>query len=103
MAEPPGAAMRLDLFLWFARIVKTRSFAKGLATAGHMRLDGRVIDRAAAPVRIGSVLTFATHRGDVRAIRVLALPARRGPPAEGRACYQDLSVGENVSQDAPID
>ena len=50
--------MRLDRFLWFARIVKTRSFAQSLATAGHLRLDGRAIDRAAAPVRIGSVLTF---------------------------------------------
>ena len=102
MDEPPATTMRLDLFLWFARIVKTRSFAQGLATAGHMRLDGRVIDRAAAPVRIGTVLTFATHRGDVRAIRVVALPARRGPPAEARGCYEDLVLA-NVSQQAPGD
>jgi len=94
--------MRLDRFLWFARIVKTRSYAQDMAIDGHLRLDGRVIDRAAAPVKVGSVLTFATHRGDIRAIRVLALPARRGPPVEARACYEDLALA-NVSQQARDD
>jgi ribosome-associated heat shock protein Hsp15 len=94
--------MRLDRFLWFARIVKTRSFAQSLATAGHLRLDGRPIDRAAAPVRVGSVLTFATHLGQVRAIRVLVLPSRRGPPVEGSACYEELVLA-NVSHQAPDD
>ena len=83
--------MRLDRFLWFARIVKTRAFAQALAEDGHLRIDGRAIDRAAAAVRIGNVLTFATHRGDIRTIRVAALPARRGPPDEARACYSDLA------------
>jgi ribosome-associated heat shock protein Hsp15 len=91
-----GATMRLDRFLWFARLVKTRSIAQALATAGHLRLDGRPIDRAAASVRVGAVIAFATPSGRVRAIRVAALPARRGPPAEGRACYTDLL--ENGSQ-----
>ncbi|MAS85119.1 MAG: RNA-binding protein, partial [Erythrobacteraceae bacterium] len=26
----------------------------------------------------------------VRIVRVLALPGRRGPPAEARACYEEL-------------
>ena len=99
MAE---GAMRLDKFLWFARIVKTRGFAQALAERGRLRIDGRPIDRAAAPVRIGNILTFATHYGDVRTIRVEALPVRRGPPNEAQACYQDLAVA-NVSQEAPPD
>lgn len=83
--------MRLDRFLWFARVVKTREFARELAKTGHLRIGGRAVDRAAAGVRIGDVLTFATHRDDVRAVRVEALPARRGPPAEARACYTELA------------
>lgn len=103
MAEKTGAegSMRLDVFLWHARIVKTRAIAQALATAGRLRLDGRPVDRAAAPVRIGVVIAFATPAGRVRAIRVEALPARRGPPAEGRACYSDLL--ENGSHLAPGD
>ena len=88
--------MRLDRFLWFARFAKTRCFAQALASAGHLRIDGRPTDRPAAPVRVGSVLTFATHRGEVRAIRVRALPSRRGPAPEARGCYEELTPA-NVS------
>lgn len=94
--------MRLDRFLWFARIAKTRGWAQALAAQGRLRIDGRPVDRPAAPVRPGNVLTFATHRGDIRAIRVVALPARRGPAPEARACYADLSAA-NVSQQVAQD
>ncbi|MCW6531634.1 MULTISPECIES: S4 domain-containing protein [Sphingomonas] len=93
--------MRLDRFLWFARIVKTRVLAQELAGDGHLRIDGRAVDRAAAAVRVGNILTFA-HHGRVRALRVEKLPARRGPPAEGRACYEEL-ITDNNSQQAGND
>ena len=83
-------SLRLDKFLWFVRLAKTRSFAQEVAEKGRLRISGRVIDRAHAPVRVGDVLSFPLH-GRVRVIRVLALPARRGPPAEAQECYEDLS------------
>lgn len=82
--------MRLDKFLCFARIVKTRSLGQALAENGRLRLSGRVIDRAHATVRVGDVLSFA-QRGRVRVLRVEALPTRRGPPAEARLLYTELS------------
>ena len=94
--------MRLDRFLWFVRITKKREWAQAMAASGHLRIDGRAVDRAAAPVRVGQVLSFATHGGQVRAIRVVALPARRGPPEEARGCYEDLlgpATDKNVSQE----
>ena len=84
------STLRLDKFLWFARLAKTRGFAQEVAEAGHMRISGRVVDRAHAPVRIGDVLSFPLH-GRVRVVRVAALPSRRGPAAEARLCYEDLS------------
>jgi ribosome-associated heat shock protein Hsp15 len=81
--------MRIDKFLWFARIVKTRSLAQQLAENGRLRLQGRVIDRAHAVVRVGEVMSFAS-RGRVRVLRVEALPSRRGPPAEARLLYTEL-------------
>ncbi|WP_419807771.1 RNA-binding S4 domain-containing protein [Sphingomonas sp.] len=95
MADP---AMRLDRFLWWARLAKTRSAAQAIAADGRLRIDGRVIDRAHAAVRVGNILTFAAH-GRVRVVRVEALPARRGPPPEAQGCYLDLAVpAANVSQ-----
>jgi ribosome-associated heat shock protein Hsp15 len=82
-------SLRLDKFLWFARIVKTRGLAQQLAEDGRIRLSGRVIDRSHAPVKVGDVLSFA-QRGQVRVIKVEAIPARRGPPAEARAFYSEV-------------
>ena len=87
MAE--GEGLRLDKYLWFARIVKTRSQAQKLAEDGRIRMSGRVVDRAHAIVRAGDVLSFASH-GRVRVIQVQALPVRRGPPAEARMLYSEV-------------
>ena len=94
--------MRLDLFLWWARLAKTREVARALACDGHLRMDGRAIDRAHCPVRVGTVLTFA-HAGRVRVVRVETLPTRRGPAPEAQACYLDLSPAANVSQQGTRD
>jgi ribosome-associated heat shock protein Hsp15 len=82
-------SLRLDKFLWFARIVKTRALAQALAEQGRLRLNGRAVDRAHAAVRVGDVLSFAL-RGTVRVLRIEALPIRRGPPAEARTLYTEI-------------
>ena len=83
-------SLRLDKFLWFARIVKTRALAQDMAENGRIRVAGRLVDRAHAQVRTGDVLSFA-QRGAVRVLRIEALPTRRGPPAEARSLYSELT------------
>ncbi len=83
--------MRLDRFLWWARLAKTRVAAQAIAADGHLRIDGRPIDRAHAAVRVGNVLTYAAH-GRIRVVRVAALPHRRGPAPEAQACYVALDA-----------
>ena len=95
-AVAEGENLRLDKFLWFARIVKTRALAQQLAEEGRLRLAGRVIDRAHAPVRVGDVLSFAL-RGQVRVIKVAAIPKRRGPPGEARLLYSEVPEGPLTS------
>jgi ribosome-associated heat shock protein Hsp15 len=85
-----GPSQRLDKFLWFARLTKTRALAQALAEDGHLRIDGRVVDRAHTAVRPGNVLSFPLH-GRVRVIRIEALADRRGPAAAAGALYADLS------------
>ncbi len=82
--------MRIDKFLWFARITKTRALAQRLAETGHIRIDHRRIDRAHAVVRPGETITLMIH-DRVRIVRVVHLPGRRGPPGEARSCYDDIS------------
>jgi len=94
------SGLRLDKYLWYVRIAKTRSQAAGLAAEGHLRIDSRPVTRAHAPVRIGQVLSFP-WQGRVRILRVEAIPARRGPAPEAQACYTDLSPPPVAAADSP--
>ena len=85
--------MRIDRFLYCVRLVKSRTLAQVLVEAGHMRIDGKRIEKPSESVRAGSVVAFPLH-GKTRVLKVLALPARRGPAAEARACYLELGVDE---------
>ena len=81
--------MRLDKVLWFLRLTKTRPLAQTLAESGHLRLNGRRILRSSQAVAAGDVLVAPLPAG-VRVIEILALPGRRGPAEEARACYRLL-------------
>lgn len=91
-AAAHGPSLRIDKFLWFARLAKSRSIAQKLAEDGHIRLNGRRIDRSHSPVRAGDLITFP-HPSGVRVVRVVQLPGRRGPAPEAQACYEELTVG----------
>jgi ribosome-associated heat shock protein Hsp15 len=74
------AVLRIDKLLFFLRIAKSRTLAQGWAEAGHIRINGRRIEKGSAMVSMGDVL----------AIRLLAIPVRRGPAVEAQLCYQLL-------------
>jgi ribosome-associated heat shock protein Hsp15 len=81
--------MRLDKWLWFARLAPSRTDAQMLCESRRLRLDGRVIERAAATVRPGSVVSFPRGK-DVLAVRVEAIADRRGPYCEAARLYTRL-------------
>jgi ribosome-associated heat shock protein Hsp15 len=85
-----SATLRLDKWLWFARIVRTRSLAKELAESGHVRVNGQRVQSAARLVRIGDVLTVALD-SRVRVLKVADVAERRGPAEAGAALYEELS------------
>ena len=81
--------MRIDKLLWFLRLAKTRSAAQALVGTGHIRLNGKRVERTAQAVSIGDVMVIPLHKG-VAVIELLALPQRRGPASEAIACYRTL-------------
>ncbi len=92
--------MRIDKLLWYLRLAKTRSLAQAMAEAGHMRLNGRRVERAAAKVAVGDVVTLV-HGEHLRVIALLALPSRRGPASEAQSCYRALDEAEDLPLAAP--
>jgi ribosome-associated heat shock protein Hsp15 len=85
--------VRVDRFLFFIRLVKSRTLAQHVIGEGHVRVDGKRVEKPSEEVRIGSVIALPLH-DQVRILRVLALPSRRGPAPEARACYEELGIDE---------
>jgi ribosome-associated heat shock protein Hsp15 len=87
---------RLDKWLWFARVVKTRSSAARLVEEGHVRINTARVDNPAKAVKIGDVLTIALDR-HVRVLRVNGHGLRRGPYEEAKRLFDDLSGPTSAS------
>lgn len=85
--------MRIDRFLFFIRLVKSRTLAQAIVDEGHVRIDGRRVEKSSDEVHVGSVVGLPL-RGQVRILRVVSLPKRRGPPPEARLCYEELGIDE---------
>ena len=79
--------MRIDRWLFFVRLYKSRSLAGEAVSGGKVHVNGERV-KPARVVRIGDRITF--NRGAVPFdCEVLALPARRGPAPEAAACYRE--------------
>ena len=102
MPSPPWpgwcaeVSVRLDKLLHVLRFAKSRALAQRWIAEGHMRLNGRRVTRQDQAVAVGNVLTLPLAR-KVLVIEITALPARRGPPAEARACYRPLDAGAPIA------
>lgn len=81
--------MRVDRLLWFLRLAKTRNAAQTWVAKGHIRLNGKRVERTAQSVAAGDVLVLPLARA-VLVIELLAIPGRRGPPGEASDCYRVL-------------
>jgi ribosome-associated heat shock protein Hsp15 len=76
--------------LWNARIVRTRSAAASLVTAGHVRVNGLRVAAPGRDVKCGDVVTVALYSG-VRVLKVTGMAARRGNAALASQLYEDPS------------
>jgi ribosome-associated heat shock protein Hsp15 len=86
----PDPVIRLDKWLWFARLLKTRSKATRLVHDGKIRVNRDKISKASHTIRAGDVIT-ATISTRVHVLKVIELGNRRGPATEAAALYEDLT------------
>jgi ribosome-associated heat shock protein Hsp15 len=90
MNDPAPTRQRVDKWLWFARIVKSRTLAAKLVSEGRIRVNSVRIATPAKPVGPGDVLTIALER-EVKVLRIVANAEHRGPYPGARLLYDDLS------------
>jgi ribosome-associated heat shock protein Hsp15 len=79
--------MRIDRWLFFVRLFKSRSLASEAVSGGRVHLNAERV-KPAHVVRIGDQIAFS--RGTVAFdCEVTGLPLRRGPAPQAAACYRE--------------
>jgi ribosome-associated heat shock protein Hsp15 len=81
--------VRLDKWLWAARFYKTRSLAHAACEGGKVDVNGQAAKPSRA-VRPGDRIRMTVGEWR-RELVVTALSDRRGPGAQARTLYEDLS------------
>ncbi|TPK97229.1 RNA-binding S4 domain-containing protein [Mesorhizobium sp. B2-4-12] len=81
---------RIDKWLFFSRVVKSRSLAAKLVVAGRVRINRDKAAQASDLVKPGDVLTITLDRR-IFVWKVLGAGVRRGPAEEARTLYEDMS------------
>lgn len=97
MPAPPGPAsgasddrIRLDKWLWHARFFRSRALAAQAVSAGRIRVNAMRVSKPGRSVGPGDTLTFVQGHS-ARVVRIRSGGIRRGPAAEARLLYDDLS------------
>ena len=91
---------RLDQWLWFARLVKSRSLGARLCVAGAIAVNGTTVTKANHILRSGESITLR-QRAICRTVRVVALGERRGPAAEAHLLYEESAPPVNQLEVSP--
>jgi ribosome-associated heat shock protein Hsp15 len=78
---------RLDKWLWFARMARTRVLAQELIGSGYVRVDGRKVEQPSRQVGPGNVLTIALAQ-KVVILEILGCAERRGSYPEAQKLYR---------------
>ena len=85
-----GDGQRLDKWLWFARVAKTRTLSAALVTEGKVRVNGTKVDKPAHGMRVGDAVTIVM-RQRVRVLKVVSFAQRRGCAELAAALCEDLT------------
>ena len=91
MAGHPGyssaTSVRVDKWLWAARMYKTRTLATSASKAGHVKINGNVA-KSSTKVKLGDNIVTLTAGGK-RILEVIALAELRGPATFAQTLYID--------------
>jgi ribosome-associated heat shock protein Hsp15 len=89
--QPAGQArQRIDKWLFFARLRKSRSLAAKSVESGDVRVNDLAIRQPSYAVRPGDVIVLSLERHDM-VVKVLQTGERRGPYEEARLLYSDMT------------
>ncbi|HHG8774047.1 heat shock protein Hsp15 [Raoultella sp. BIGb0138] len=89
MKEQPVEAIRLDKWLWAARIYKTRALAREMIEGGKVHYNGQRT-KPGKVVEPGATLTLR-QGNDERTLLVKGITGQRRPASEAVALYEETA------------
>ncbi|MEA2304165.1 MAG: ribosome-associated heat shock protein Hsp15 [Solirubrobacteraceae bacterium] len=96
--DDPSAPVRVDKWLWAARVVKTRAIAADAVKGGRVHVNGRAI-KPSKEVRPGDRLEITL--GTVRlALVIRGTAQRRGPASEAALLYDETAESREARERA---
>ena len=81
--------LRVDKWLWAARVFKTRSIAKTAIEGGKVHLEGQRV-KVSREISVGEILVIK-QGWDEKEVVVRALSAQRGPAPVARELYEETA------------
>ena len=86
--EPSTDPVRIDKWLWAARLLKTRSLATDAVTGGRVQVGGQRV-KPSKDVRPGDRIELSYGQGRAIEVIVRGTAERRGPAAVAQALYEE--------------
>jgi ribosome-associated heat shock protein Hsp15 len=87
--------MRVDKWLWAARLVKTRGLAAEAVRGGRVHVNGVAV-KPSRELKPGDRVEISLGQGVKKVVDVRALAERRGPAAEAALLYDETP--ESIEQ-----
>ena len=87
--------LRIDIYLYYIRIFKSRSIARKFVLTNRLRISGQVTQKPHKMISVGDVLTM-TINDNIKILKVLDIPSRRGPYPESLNFYEDITPIEII-------
>ena len=82
--------IRLDLYLFYIRLFKSRNLATKFIITSRVRIAGQVTQKPHKLVSIDDVLTIPINE-KVKILKIINIPNKRGPFLESILYYEDLT------------
>ena len=93
--------LRLDIYLYYIRIFKSRTIATKFVLSSRLRISGQVTQKPHKMISIGDILTI-TINDNIKILKVLDIPNRRGPYSESLNFYEDITPIKNTHKKEDI-
>ena len=93
--------IRLDLYLFYIRMFKSRNLATKFIISNRLRISGQVTQKPHKLISTGDVLSLPIQ-DNVKILKVVDIPNRRGPFSEALNYYEDLTPVKNKKNEEDI-